>query len=61
LCVVKFDYLKRQQITGYRRLSGNVHHNRFADGTEVTADFISQKLLVNGKLVICSLALEKIS
>lgn len=55
LCVVKFGRLKRQQITSYRRLSDDVHQTRFADGTEVTADFASQELVVNGKPVTCSL------
>jgi hypothetical protein len=59
LCVVKFGHLKRQQITGYRRLSDDVHQTRFADGTEVTADFASQELVVNGKHVTRPTALEK--
>ncbi|MFZ2654082.1 MAG: hypothetical protein WAX69_04145 [Victivallales bacterium] len=55
LCVVRFGHLKRQQITAYKKLEDGVQHTRFADGTEVTADFASQELLVNGKPVTCSL------
>jgi hypothetical protein len=57
LCVVKCGHLKRQQITGYRRLSDDVHQTRFADGTEVVADFAAKELRVNGEHVPCPTAL----
>ncbi len=53
LCIVRFGHLKKQQITAYRKLSEDVHQTRFADGTEVTADFTRNELLVNGKQVTC--------
>ncbi|MEI6423938.1 MAG: DUF5696 domain-containing protein, partial [Lentisphaerota bacterium] len=59
LCVVRFGHLKRQQITAYKKLADGVQHTRFADGTEVTADFVSQELVVNGKPVTCSLNISK--
>ncbi len=51
LCVKQFGYLKRLEITGYRRLAEQVHSTRFADGTEVTADFAQQLLWINGALL----------
>ncbi len=51
LCVGRFGYLKRLQLTSCQRLADDVQHSRFADGTEVTADFARQELLVNGQPV----------
>jgi hypothetical protein len=58
LCIVHFGHLKRQEMTAYKRLSDDVHQTRFADGTEVTADFATQELLVNGKKIACPTALR---
>ena len=58
LCITRFGYLKRLEITAYRRLAEEVHATRFADGTEVTADFAQQLLWVNGTLIACPDALN---
>jgi len=51
LCVVDFGHLKREQIVSYRRESDDCYSTRFADGTEVLADFKDQRLVVNGNAI----------
>ena len=53
LCITRFGYLKRLEIIAYSHPAEDVHSTRFADGTEVTADFAQQQLWVNGALIPC--------
>ncbi len=51
LCVVRFGRLRRRRITAWRAEDAHREHTRFDDGTEVSADFETGELVVNGERV----------
>lgn len=57
LVTVRFGHLVAQELTHWEPLADQVEMTRFADGTEVVADFHEQRLTVNGRAVACPAAL----
>jgi hypothetical protein len=51
LVTVRFGHLVTQELTHWAPLADQVEQTRFADGTEVVADFREGRLTVNGKPV----------
>lgn len=51
LCLERFGRLVTEELTDWRLLADGVQQTRFSDGTEVTADFNKQDLLVDGKRI----------
>jgi len=47
LVLVRFGRLQTLEMTGYEQPADGVERTEFADGTEVTADFNEERLLVN--------------
>ena len=58
LVTVRFGGLVTQPLADWTRLEAGVERTRFADGTEVTADFPARRLTVNGKEIACPPALR---
>lgn len=51
LVTVRFGHLVTEAITDWKRIAPGVEQTRFADGTEVLADFNQQELTVNGEKI----------
>ncbi|MCG3148606.1 MAG: hypothetical protein PCFJNLEI_02051 [Verrucomicrobiae bacterium] len=51
LVLKKFGHLQTLELTDYHEPNDGITTTRFADGTEVTADFNHQELIVNGQRV----------
>lgn len=51
LVTVRWGHLVPQEIVAWNRLKEGVERTRFADGTEVLADFAEERLSVNGETV----------
>jgi hypothetical protein len=58
LVTVRHGHLVTQPLDSWQRLAPGVEQTRFADGTEVVADFSRQRLRVNGKSVPRPAALQ---
>ncbi len=52
LATVRFGHLVTQELSQWEHLAEQVERTRFADGTEVVADFNEERLTVNGKEVV---------
>ncbi len=48
LVTIRFGHLVTEELTDWRHLAEGVEQTRFADGTEVVADFPARQLRVNG-------------
>lgn len=59
LVTVRFGHLVTQELTHWKALANRVESTRFADGTEVVADFNENRLTVNGEDIRCPAALQK--
>lgn len=59
LVTVRFGHLVTQELTHWEPLADKVERTRFADGTEVVADFNENRLIVNGKDIPCPSALAQ--
>lgn len=59
LVTVGHGHLVTQRLTHWASFADQVEQTRFADGTEVVADFKERRLTVNGKDVACPPALEE--
>jgi len=57
LVTVRFGHLVTQELTHWEPLADQVEKTRFADGTEVVADFNAERLTINGKDIPCPAAL----
>jgi hypothetical protein len=57
LCLGQLGHLQSVALRDHAFLADNVERTRFADGTEVVADFGNRELMVNGRLVPCPAAL----
>ena len=53
----RHGHLVTQRLTHWEPLADRVERTRFADGTEVVADFAEGRLTVNGKGIPCPAAL----
>lgn len=51
VAIKQFGYLQSHELISHRTPAEKVQQTKFADGTEVTADFNKQELFVNGKLI----------
>ncbi len=51
LCCVRFAHLVTEEMAEWSLLAEGVERTRFADGTEVTADFKEGRLVVNNQVV----------
>ncbi|HEY3323961.1 MAG TPA: DUF5696 domain-containing protein [Planctomycetota bacterium] len=51
LAVKRFGHLRALEMTGYAEPAPNVKVARFEDGTDITADFGKEELLVNGERI----------
>jgi len=49
ICVKRFGHLTAEELTEWSAPADGVQQTRFADGTEVVADFNAQRLTVNGE------------
>lgn len=58
LVLGRFGYLQTQEMVSYDEPAEKVARTRFADGTEITADFGKGELFANGKLVARPAALN---
>ncbi len=57
LVTVRFAHLVPQELVHWQKLADQVEATRFADGTEVVADFNAGRLIVNGQEIPCPPAL----
>jgi len=49
LVAVRFGHLVTQELVHWEALAHQTERTRFADGTEVVADFNTERLTVNGQ------------
>ena len=49
----RFGYLQQVELLDYQEDSAGKAYSRFADGTEIEADFPSESLVVNGEHIDC--------
>ena len=61
LCCDRFGHLITEELTNWTPLDDHVETSRFADGTEVTADFENLELTVNDERIPCPEVLEPTS
>jgi hypothetical protein len=58
LCIKGYSFLGLEELVESNKAGDNLYINKFADGTEVTADFEKLELFVNGKNIPMPKALQ---